>query len=63
MRACVLMPVDSISFFVYRLEQLLVAVVVVVAIPSPATDRSQGAGGLAQYGGQSVATAAHCTMK
>jgi len=57
------MPVDSISFFVYRLEQLLVAVVVVVAIPSPATDRSQGAGGLAQYGGQSVATAAHCTMK
>jgi hypothetical protein len=33
----------------------VVVVVVVVAFPSPAIDRSQGAEGLAQYGGQRYA--------
>jgi hypothetical protein len=41
-----------ISFFAYRFDHSVA--VVVVAFPSPATDRSQGAEGLAQYGGQSV---------
>lgn len=44
-----------ISFFAYRFDHsVAVVVVVVVAFPSPATDRSQEAEGLAQYGGQSV---------
>jgi hypothetical protein len=42
-----------ISFFAYLLDHSAV-VVVVAAFPSPATDRSQVAEGLAQYGGQSV---------
>ncbi len=41
-----------ISFFAYRFDHSVA--VVVVAFPSPAIDRSQGAEGLAQYGGQSV---------
>ena len=41
-----------ISFFAYRFDRSVA--VVVVASPSPATDRSQVAEGLAQYGGQSV---------
>jgi hypothetical protein len=55
MHECVLMPSGSstlISFFAYRFDHSVV--VVVVASPSPATDQSQGAEGLAQYGGQSV---------
>lgn len=57
MDACVLMPVDPLRLFLflptaYRFDHL--AAVVVVAFPSPATDQSQEAEGLAQYGGQSV---------
>lgn len=43
-----------ISFFAYQFDHSVAVVVVVVAFPSPATDQSQVAGGLAQYGGQNV---------
>jgi hypothetical protein len=45
-----------ISFFAYQFDHsvAVVVVVVVVAFPSPATDQSQVAEGLAQYGGQNV---------